>query len=112
MALLPLQTMTAAGLAPATSSAGGSGDTITLASPTDDRSFLQVTNGGGSSLTVTFVDPGLTPAGSAATNPTATVAAGATKLIPLNPKLINTSTNVISVSYSATASVTVAAVRR
>jgi len=112
MALLTLQTMTAAGLAPTTVAASGGGDTVALASATDDRSFLQVTNGGASSITVTITDPGLTPAGNAATNPTVTVAAAATKNIPLAPALVNASTGVISISYSATTSVTVAAIRR
>lgn len=112
MAALTLQTMTAAGLAPTTTAAGGSGDTVALASATDDRTFLQVTNGGASSITVTITDPGLTPAGNAATNPAITVAASATKLIPLSPALVNASTGNVSISYSATTSVTVAAVRR
>lgn len=112
MAALNVQSMVAAGLAPTMVSAGGSGDTVSLAGPNDDRTFLMVTNGGASSITVTLTDPGTTPAGNAGTSGTATVAASATKLIPISPALTNVSTGVVSISYSATTSVTVAAVRR
>jgi hypothetical protein len=112
MALLTLQTITAAGLAPATVSAAAGGDTVALASATDAGSFLQVTNGGGSPITVTLADPGTTPAGNTTTAPAVSVAAGATKLFPLNPALVNSSTNLVSISYSAVTTVTVAAIRR
>jgi len=112
MALLTLQTMTASGLVPTAVSATGGGDTVALAGPTDDRSYLQVINGGGSPITVTLADPGATPAGNTTTAPAVSVAAGATKLFPLNPALINASTGLISISYSAVTSVTVAAIRR
>jgi len=112
MALLSLQPIAAAGLAPTTVSAAAGGDTVALASATDDRSFLQVTNGGGSPITVTLADPGASPAGNSATAPANSVAAGATKLFPLNPALVNPSTGLISVSYSAVTTVTVAAIRR
>lgn len=112
MALLTLQTIVAAGLAPTTTAAAGGGDTVALASATDANSFLQVTNGGGSPITVTLADPGATPAGNTTTAPANSVAAGATKLFPLNPALVNPSTGVINVTYSAVTSVTVAAIRR
>jgi hypothetical protein len=112
MALLTLQSMTSAGLAPTMVAATGGGDTVALASATDDRSFLQVTNGGGSPITVTLADPGVTPAGNAGTATAQSVAAGATKLFPLNPNLVNTSTGFISISYSGVTTVTVAAIRR
>lgn len=112
MALLAIQTMTTAGLTPTTSPASVGGDTVTLASTTDVGSFLQVTNGGGSSITVTIADPGNTPAGSPGTPAAVSVAAGATKLIPLLPASVNTATNVISIAYSGVTTVTVAAIRR
>lgn len=112
MALLPLQSMTPAGLAPSMVAATGGGDTVQLASTSDDRSFLQVTNGGGSPITVTLADPGTTLAGNPGTATAQSVAAGATKLFPLNPALVNTSTNLISISYSGVTTVTVAAIRR
>ena len=112
MALLTLQTMTAAGLVPTTTAAAGGGDTVALASATDSTSYLQVTNGSGSPITVTLVDPGATPAGNTTTAPAVSVAAGATKLFPLNPALVNPSTGVINITYSAVTTVTVAAIRR
>lgn len=112
MALIPLQTMTPAGLAPTTQAAAGGGDTVALAEATDNKSFLQVTNGGGSPITVTLADPGVTPANNTTTAPANSVAAGATKLFPLLPALVNPSTGVINVTYSAVTTVTVAAIRR
>jgi len=112
MALISYQQITAAGLTPTTASASAGGDTVALASPTDDRTYLQVTNGGGSPITVTLADPGTTPAGNTTTAPAVSVAAGATRLFPLNPNLVNTSTGLISISYSAVTTVTVAAIRR
>lgn len=112
MALLTLYTMTAAGLVPTTVSATGGGDTVALASATDDRSFLQVTNGSGSPITVTLADPGATPAGNTTTAPAVSVAAGATKLFPLNPALVNPATGVINIAYSSATTVTVVAIRR
>lgn len=112
MALIPLQTMAAAGLAPTTQAAIIGGDTVALASATDDKSFLQVTNGGGSPITVTLTDPGATPAGNAGTATAQSVAAGATKFFPLLPALVNASTGLVSISYSAVTTVTVAAIRR
>lgn len=112
MALLTLQSLTSAGLTPTTVAATGGGDTVALASASDDRSFLQVTNGAGTSMTVSIADPGVTPAGNAGTVVPITVAAGATKLIPLSSASVNSTTGLISISYSAVTTVTVAAVRR
>ena len=112
MALLTLQTMTTAGLTPAPVAAAGGGDTVMLSSTTDVGSFLQVTNGGGSPITVTLVDPGASTANNPATAPANSVAAGATKLFPLLPSLINTSTGLINITYSGVTTVTVAAIRR
>ncbi len=111
MAALTIQTMTASGLAPTTVSAAGGGDTVAVSSG-DDRTFLYINNGGGSPITVTLTDPGKTPAGSSATNPTVTVTNGTFKFIPLSPNLIDASTGLVSVGYSAVTTVTVAAVRR
>jgi len=112
MAALTIQTMTPAGLAATTQAAAGGGDTVTLGSPTDTTVFLEVTNGGGSPITVTLADPGTTPAGNTTTAPANSVAAGATKKFPLLPSLVNPTTNSIAISYSAVTSVTVAAIRR
>ena len=113
MALLALQTMTAAGLSPTFSSAAGGGDTVALTGSNDDRCYLRVKNASGSSVTVTVTDPALTLAGSAAVSPTFTVPATTGDVSwPLHPGLVNTATGLISISYSATTSLTVAAIRR
>ena len=112
MAAITLQTITAAGLAYTTASASGGGDTVALASATDVGSFLVVKNGGGSPITVTITDPGTSAAGNTATAPANSVAAGATTLFPLLPAQVNATTGLISISYSAVTSVTVAAIRR
>lgn len=112
MALLALQTIKAAGLVPTTTAAAGGGDTVQLAQTNDDRTLLQVTNGAGTSMTVTVADSGVTGAGNPATVTPITVAAGATCLVPLNPAAVNLATGLISITYSAVTTVTVAAIRR
>jgi hypothetical protein len=67
--------------------------------------ILEVINGGGSPDTVTVVDPGTTPAGSAATSPSQAVAAGTRREFRLGPQFAN-STGIITVTHSFTTSVT------
>lgn len=67
--------------------------------------ILEVINGGASPDTVTVVDPGLTAAGSSATNPSASVAAGARREFFLGPQFQNSS-GIITVTHSFTTSVT------
>lgn len=91
------------------------GTTVTFSAATssdqflaDDDLVLHVKNGGGSTITVTIVDAGNTPAGSAASNPTFTVAAGTEKEYRVPAQTVNPNTGFITVNYSATASVTAA----
>jgi hypothetical protein len=77
-------------------------DTINL---TSGSMILEVINGGGSPDTVTIVDPGATPAGSAGTSPTSVVAAGTRKEFLLSPYFSNTS-GIITVTHSFTTTVT------
>lgn len=112
MALLPNQTITAAGLTPTTVAASAGGDTIAPASSADDRTMLYVNNGSGASITVTVADPGKTAAGNSGTAPAITVAAGAVMFIPISTGQISPSTGLASITYSAVTTVTVAAVRR
>lgn len=67
--------------------------------------ILEVINGGASPDTVTIVDPGTTPAGSTATNPTQSVAASTRREFRLGPQYANSS-GVITVNHSFTTSVT------
>jgi hypothetical protein len=107
MALLSAQTVTKAGTTPSYSAVNAS-DTITAV--TGVLQFLHVKNANGSNCTVTITDAGVTPAGSAATNPTVVVplTSGDKMIGPLSNALASTSTGLITVSYSVTSSVTAA----
>ena len=94
------------------------GTLVTLATPTtsdtivaDDETWLHVKNASGGAITVTLSDPGLTPVGNAPTLVANSVAAGTERLFPLFAKQNDPVTGVITITYSATASVTSAAFR-
>lgn len=73
--------------------------------------ILHVKNAGGSSDTVTLTDPGLTAAGSAATNPSFAVpATTGDRMYKLPPSLANSS-GIITIGHSFTTSVTCAVFR-
>jgi hypothetical protein len=106
LALGTVQQVVAAGLNP-TYATPNSSENITP----NDRMFLHVKNASGAAITVTLTDPGYTPAGSVATNPSVSVPAAGERMIPLNTNLTNTTTGFMVVAFSATASVTVALIR-
>lgn len=114
MATLTTQTITAGGLSPAYAAAGGSGDKLKPGRTT----FLHVKNGDVASMTVTLATPG-TVDGLAIADRTVTVDAGDDQMIPVLDKdsmgrpLYGdpADSGLASVSYSATTSVTVAAIR-
>ncbi len=110
MALLTAITPTVAGVAwsPAAVSAS---DTIAAADLGAKGAYLVVINGGASPDTVTVVDPGLTPAGSAATNPTNSVANATTEVMFIPPTVVNLATGLATVQHSFTTSVTCVLVR-
>lgn len=71
--------------------------------------ILEVKNGSGSSINVTFTDPGRTAYGSTAASGLATpvaVANAATKRWKLHAGLVDPATNLITVAFSAITSVT------
>lgn len=77
----------------------------------DGRTWLEVVNGGGASITVTIAVP-YTVDGSAVTPPTVTVPAGARRLIgKLDTTIYNNGSNQVNVTYSGVTSVTVGAFR-
>jgi hypothetical protein len=91
-----------------TYAAAAASDTV-LADPSG--LILHVKNAGGSSDTVTITDPGLTAAGSAATNPTFSVpATTGDRMYKLSPSFANVS-GIITVAHSFTTSVTCAVFR-
>lgn len=109
MALLTVQQIAIGGLA-ITYGAVAASDTIPVG---DDRVYLHIKNASGTQDVVTLTDPGATPAGSVATNPTVTVPiTTGERLIALPLSLASSSTGLVTVSHSQTTSVTCAAVRR
>lgn len=110
MALLTPQVASRAGLAPVYTAVNA---TDTIAQAGGAVTFLHVKNANASPTVVTIVDGGKTPAGSAATNPTVTVPAstGDRMIGPLPNILADTTTGLLSVQYSVTASVTAALIQ-
>jgi len=108
MALLSAQTIVLTGLQPVYTAVNAS-DTITP----DDGLFLHVKNANAAACTVTLDDAGTTPGGSAAADPTVVVpATTGDRMIPIPRAFVNPATGLITVTYSVTASVTAALVRR
>ena len=109
MAVLSLQSITAAGLAATYATAAGGGDKIPLGA---GNVFLHVKNGGGSSITVTITTQANTFKGLTVPDRTVTVANGTDKFIgPIDPALHADINQQASIGYSAVTSVTVAALR-
>lgn len=78
----------------------------------NDDQFLHVKNANAGACVVTFTDPGLTPGGSAATNPTVSVpATTGDKMIALNVNWANPATGLIQATFSVQTSVSVALFR-
>ena len=76
----------------------------------DGSTILRVINGSGSSITVTIDAQSL--GGVSFSDPTVTVAAGATKYIgPFRADIFNDSSGYVNVSYSATTTVTAEAIQ-
>jgi hypothetical protein len=108
MAALTTQTISPIGSAVVPVAAANSGDTAACG----DRNVLQVTNGGGASINVTFAVPGTDKFGNAKPDNVVAVAAGATKIVPLREAdYADPTTGRAVITYSAVTSVTVAAIR-
>jgi hypothetical protein len=107
MALIPAVTAAVAGTLVTYTAAAGGGDTVQFTTNTEFR----VKNGSGSSMTVTVVIPGNTEFGQAAPDLPVVVAAGAERAILLTRGMVDTSTGLISITYSLATSVTVAVVQ-
>lgn len=112
MAVIPITSISAAGLVSTPAALGiAAVGPDTLAGPDQDTTLV-VFNGSGGSINVTVTDPGRTPAGNAATAAAVAVAAGSLGFIPVGAALADPSTLVATVNYSAVTSVRVLAVRR
>ena len=96
---------TAAGVA-WTPAAVSASDTITSAQLGTLGAFLVVINGGGSPDTVGYTDGSSTPGGSAAAAFTNSVANATTEVMYLSPRLVNLSTQLLTITHSFTTSVT------
>jgi hypothetical protein len=109
MALLSLQTITAAGITPTYGAATSGGDKVALAA---GNVFLHVKNGGGSTVTVTITTQSSTYKGLTVPDRTVTVAASGEKMVgPIDASLHADINQQASIGYSAVTSVTIAALR-
>jgi hypothetical protein len=108
MALISKQQVVITGLQPVYSAVTAS-DTFTI----DDDLFLHVKNAGGSISNVTIQDASLTAGGNGALNVAVAVPAttGDRMIGPIPTSYVNTSTGLVTVTYSFTTSVTAALLR-
>lgn len=108
MATLTTQVVSIAGLNPTYSAAGGAGDKVACG----ERVFVHVKNGSASAVTVTLTATGAIR-GQTVTSPTVSVPASGERMIgPIAAELFQSPTDgLAAISYSATATVTVAAIR-
>lgn len=105
MAALTSSSITLAGVLVSAGSVAAS-DTIAESQFGANGVILRVINGGASPDTVTVDDPNLTSMGSAATDPTVSVANATAKMILIPRSAIAAATGVATVSHSYTTSVT------
>ena len=68
--------------------------------------YLIVTNGGGGSINVTVSDASLTPASNPATTAAVAVPNGTSKVFYISPAAVNYNTNLVTVTFSGTTTVT------
>ncbi len=72
----------------------------------NNGAVLQVINGAGAPINVTFTDPGRTALGNTGTQAAVAVANGTTKFLKLTTGLVDSATGNITVAFSATTSIT------
>jgi len=102
MALLTVQQISRAGLTRSLTAAAGGGDTFA----NDGRTFLEVANRSGGSITVTIVTTANVD-GNAVADTSVAVGAGVTMLIgPFPPATYNDANGIVSLTYSGVTSLT------
>jgi hypothetical protein len=107
MALGAVQQITAAGVAQTYAAPAATENILP-----NNGLFLHVKNANAAACVVTFTDPGRTPAGSVATNPSVSVpATTGDKMIAVPAQLVNTATGLITVAFSVQTSVLAALLR-
>ena len=89
-----------------TAAAVSASDTIAAADIGENGALLNVINGSGGSINVVLVDPGTTGAGNTATAPNQAVPNGADRWFQVTKQHVNTATNVATVTFSGTTTVT------
>lgn len=107
MATVATQVVPVTGLTPAYSAASAGGDKVAPS----DRTVLHVKNGSAGAVTVTLVTPGTLQGDLAIADRAVSVAAGAESFIAVTDDYRG-SDGLASITWSATASVTFAALRR
>ncbi|GEP38888.1 hypothetical protein NPS01_25510 [Nocardioides psychrotolerans] len=108
MATIPYQQVAIPGTVPALAAASVGGDNVVP----NNRGALMVRNGSAASINVTVAVPGNSRYGPANPDPVIAVAAGATTLIgPFPFDLADPIDGLVAITYSAVATVTVAAVQ-
>lgn len=105
MALLTPVSSSLAGVA-VTAAAVSASDTIAQTSLGSNGALLFVLNGGASPDTVAVSDGSKTPAGNAGTSSGGSVTNGTNKVFYINPKAVDPSTGLVTVTHSFTTSVT------
>lgn len=107
MALITVQEVGRAGIAPSYVAAAGGGDTFA----NDGRTMLHIKNGGGGSITLTVVTQA-TVDGKAVADDAISVPNGAERMVgPFPPAIYNDVNQQVALTYSGVTSVTVAVVR-
>ena len=83
-----------------------SSDTIDQSLIGSRGALLEIINGSGGGDTVAISDAGVTPAGSAATNPGSIVGNGTNRIFFIEPTQVNPATGLVTVTHNFTTSVT------
>jgi hypothetical protein len=109
LALLPIQTIKAAGLTPAYLPASAGGDKVSLTAP---NTWIHVKNGSAAAITVTVTTQNNAYKGLTVPDRTVSIAATSEAMIgPIDPALHSDITQQASIGYSTVGTVTVGAFR-